>query len=88
MVYDARDSLNVAEMANLMENAIETIQAFLGVLPERAIDLWLPVSREAFTGILNEAWGIPETACWMVGTAVDERLVLLSPSTWETDACL
>jgi hypothetical protein len=33
-------------------------------------------------------WGIPQTACWMVGAADDHTLVLLSPGVWDTDeAC-
>jgi hypothetical protein len=43
--------------------------------------------REEFTQALREAWGIPETACWMVGAADDHSLYLLSPGVWEAEAC-
>jgi predicted metal-dependent hydrolase len=43
--------------------------------------------REAFSAALRDAWGIPETACWMVGAADDHHLKLLSPGTWGEEAC-
>jgi hypothetical protein len=43
--------------------------------------------REGFTDALQEAWGIPETACWMVGAADDHHLFLLSPAAWTDEAC-
>jgi len=43
--------------------------------------------RESFNTALRQAWGIPETACWMVGAADDHHLYLLSPSVWSEEAC-
>jgi hypothetical protein len=43
--------------------------------------------RVAFTEALRAAWGIPSTACWMVGGADDHVLYLLSPAAWEEEAC-
>jgi hypothetical protein len=58
----------------------------LGPFPD-TVSVWILPSREAFTAALSEAWGIRETACWMVGGADDHSLFLLSPGVWGDEAC-
>lgn len=58
----------------------------LGEFPA-TVDVWVHPSRDAFSDALERAWGIPETACWMVGAADDTTLHLLSPDAWVEDAC-
>jgi hypothetical protein len=58
----------------------------LGPLPDTVVVRVLP-DRESFTRALREAWGIPETQCWMVGAADDHAFYLLAPGVWASDAC-
>jgi hypothetical protein len=43
--------------------------------------------RATFDRHLREEWGMEETACWMVGGAEEDALVLLSPRVWREEAC-
>lgn len=62
------------------------IERALGEFPGD-VDVWVHPSRAAFSDALEQAWGIPETACWMVGAADDTTLHLLSPDVWTGEAC-
>jgi hypothetical protein len=66
--------------------AEDRIGAMLGRFPD-TVSVQIFGHREGFTVALREAWGIPETACWMVGAADDHSLFLLSPGVWEAEAC-
>jgi len=69
-----------------LEWAEDRIAAMLGPFPD-TVSVQIFAHREGFTVALREAWGIPETACWMVGAADDHSLFLLSPGVWEAEAC-
>lgn len=58
----------------------------LGRFPD-SVSVRIFADRQGFSAALREAWGIPETACWMVGAADDDSLYLLSPATWADEAC-
>lgn len=62
------------------------IMRALGEFPA-TVDVWIHPSRAAFSDALEQAWGIPETACWMVGAAGDRTLHLLSADVWAEEAC-
>ncbi len=62
------------------------ITGMLGPFPD-TVSVRIHASREAFSAALREMWGIPETACWMVGAAGDHTLDLLAPDVWGDQAC-
>ena len=76
----------VAAIRADLEWAEERIAATLGPFPG-TVSVQIFPGREGFTEALRVAWGIPETACWMVGAADDHSLYLLSPGVWEGEAC-
>ena len=65
--------LNVSADLAWAEDRIATM---LGRFPD-TVSVQIFAHREGFTVALREAWGIPETACWMVGAADDYHLYLL-----------
>ena len=76
----------VAAIRADLEWAEERIAATLGPFRD-TVSVQIFPGREGFTDALRVAWGIPETACWMVGAADDHSLYLLSPGVWEAEAC-
>lgn len=62
------------------------ISEMLGPFPDTVSVRVLP-DREGFDEALRAAWGIPQTACWMVGAADDHHLYVLSPGAWKSEAC-
>ena len=63
----------------------ERIAGYLGVFPDTASVQIFP-NRHEFSAALRDAWGLSETACWMVGGADDRALFLLSPAVWGEEA--
>ena len=55
-------------------------------LPDTLTVRVLP-DRNSFSAALREAWGLPDTQCWMVGAADDHVLFLLAPGAWAAEAC-
>lgn len=80
------DPATVAYVRSDLAWAEGRIAEQLGRFPDTAAVEIYP-DRDSFSAGLREAWGIPETACWMVGAADDHNLYLLSPGTWGEEAC-
>lgn len=83
------DGVNSAVVSRLHADLVwaeQRIDGILGDFQDRVTVRAHP-SRDAFTAALDEARGIAETACWMVGAADDRGLHLLSPGVWEEQAC-
>ncbi len=76
----------VATVRGDLEWGTQRIETMFGPFPGTATARIFP-HREGFSAALREAWGIPETACWMVGAADDHSLYLLSPDVWREEAC-
>lgn len=75
-----------ARIQNDLALAETRIEGMLGEFRETVSVRILP-SRAKFSQALAEAWGMSETACWMVGGADDRVLYLLSPGVWGEEAC-
>lgn len=76
----------VADVETDLGWAESRIAERLGPFPD-TVSVWIFADRAGFSEALREAWGIPETACWMVGAADDYHLYLLSPGAWREEAC-
>lgn len=80
------DPTTVSQVRADLVLAQQRITDVLGPFPD-TVSVRVHASREAFSTALREMWGIPETACWMVGAAGDHTLDLLSPDVWDDEAC-
>lgn len=76
----------VADVRSDLAWAENRISDAFGPFPD-SVSVKIFPHREGFSAALREAWGIPETACWMVGAADDRSLFLLSPGAWRDEAC-
>jgi len=85
--YAAPDSAVVPALAPVVVAARLDVEAFFGAPFDAPVDVAVVPDRAAFTAVMNERWGVPETACWMVAFGVADGLVLLSPRAWPADAC-
>ncbi|MEK6254937.1 MAG: basic secretory family protein, partial [Gemmatimonadales bacterium] len=81
---EVSESVVAAVRADLVW-AEDRISDMLGPFPD-TVSVQIFAHREGFTAALQQAWGIPETACWMVGAADDHSLFLLSPGVCKTEA--
>lgn len=81
-VDPARDAV-MADAAQALEN----IENFFGEPFVESVRIAVSPDRAHLDAALPAAWGVTPTQCWMVGVGVADRLELLSPGVWKTQAC-
>lgn len=81
---DAEAAAVVHAMAAL---GVRRVEAFFGSPFPREILVEILPDRDAFTASFPPEWGLDDTQCWMVATGVADRLRMLSPRAWRTQAC-
>ncbi len=69
-----------------LDDGIRTVERFFGAPFERPFVVEVFPNRSAFDGFFRTRWGIEHTEAWMVAAGVADRLVLLSPAVWRTEA--
>lgn len=76
-----------ARVDNAVQCARTRIEAFFGLRFEQNVSVDVAESRRAFDAALPESWGMSATECWMVGVGTADRLLLLDPARWASEAC-
>lgn len=66
---------------------VAAIEGWFGAPFPSPVEIRVFPDRASFDRHLTESWGMPEVACWMVGGAEEDGLVLLSPRVWTEAAC-
>lgn len=79
--------MEAAAIEAMASVAVSRIESFFALDFARPPAVVILPDRAAFDEHFRAAWGIPETACWMVGAAGPDALVLLSPRVWSEQAC-
>jgi hypothetical protein len=79
-------SSGIALIRGDLERAEKRITEVLGPFHD-TVSVRVLANRAGFSQALRDAWGMPETTCWMVGAADDHVFYLLSPSVWLEEAC-
>jgi hypothetical protein len=65
----------------------ERVEAWFGKPFPEAVTVLVHPDRAAFTASFPAEWGLTDTQCWMVAYGVADRLSVLSPRVWRTEAC-
>ncbi|MEP1306988.1 MAG: hypothetical protein ABJK11_04765 [Balneola sp.] len=85
--YAPEDQHLVLDMTPRLDKARKKVAGFFNSEFPEPVLITLAPNRASFTEILNNEWGIPQTACWMVATGVADFMVILSPRVWKEEAC-
>lgn len=83
----AADASIASSIERQTRDGAARVETFFGRTFPRPVVVRVFPDRVSFDRHLREAWGMPEVACWMVGDAEEEALVLLSPKVWGESAC-
>ena len=72
-----------------IDKGISKIEDYFGKKYPKIFDVYVYPKREAMDRAWQKAWGIPgfKSECWMVASGVADKLDILSPSVWKTEAC-
>lgn len=63
------------------------VEAALGVPLRTPVQVTLAATRAEFDATFPPEWGVPGTECWMVAWGVADRMAVLAPGAWATQAC-
>jgi hypothetical protein len=80
--HEPVDSLAVVPLREYVREGRQRIEAFFGRPFAESFVLRVLPTREAYDRHAAEKWGMSETACWMVGGAENEGVILVSPRLW------
>ena len=87
--YTENNSGLVDELASYIDKGIETIEKYFGEPFVKKFHVYVFPSRQSLEKQWSKDWGIQnfKSECWMVASGVANRLDLLSPAAWKTEAC-
>lgn len=85
--YAPADSAALRALRDQLDEGRRAVEAYFGEPFAEPFTVTTAPDRDAFSAVLGLQWGMPQTACWMVGAGVSEFLILLSPRVWATEAC-
>jgi hypothetical protein len=81
------DAEHINELKTRIDRGVVAVEQFFERPFREPVSVTVCPDREAFTRALPAEWGLGETQCWMVASGVADRLIILSPRVWRTDAC-
>ena len=74
------------ELLQAVGDGRKWIEEFFGKPFPRPSDVEVFSERSAFDAYIKKRWKVPKTEPWMVATGVADRLLILSPRVWKTEA--
>lgn len=79
------------EVEGILRGAVDAgrtrVEAYFGRPFPKPFLVEVLSSRGEMDAAFAERWKAPKTACWMVAAGVGDRLFVLSPRVWRTQAC-
>jgi hypothetical protein len=69
-----------------LEQGEQKVEKFFGQPFQRPFEVEVVPDRAAFDAYFRTRWKVPKTAAWMVASGVADRLVILSPRVWKSQA--
>src|SRR5262245_19589015 len=86
IISDDADKDTVANLKPHLEAGRKTVEQFFGAPFKSTFDIEVFPSRPALDDYLRKRWQIPQSEPWMVAAGVADRMVILSPRVWKTQA--
>lgn len=65
---------------------VERIEKFFGERFEKPFEVEVHSSRAKFDEYFKKRWQLPKTEPWMVASGVADKLTILTPRVWKTEA--
>jgi hypothetical protein len=89
LLYTPGDKENKNEYNKLVENGIVAVQAFFNSSYNKEFNIFIHPNRHSLDSTWQKDWNMPgfKSECWMVASGVASRLDMISPKTWDKQAC-
>jgi hypothetical protein len=86
IVHAPQDEAVAAALAADLAAGHERVERFFGRPFPKPFAVEVFPDRAGFDAYFKTRWGLPATESWMVATGVADKLAILSPRVWKTEA--
>lgn len=89
LMYTSSDSEYLPLYEMLTIQGIESVSTFFGLPFLKEATICVHPGRRSLDSTWQRDWSMPEftSECWMVASGTAERMDMISPVRWETEAC-
>ena len=89
LFYTDQDADNLDEYSNFLFSGIAKAKSFFGTAYKSKFDIYIHPNRKSLDSTWQKDWNLPtfKSECWMVASGVGKRLDVISPKTWDKEAC-
>jgi hypothetical protein len=79
----------IPEYNQIFGKGAQIVRDFFGSSFQKPFEIRIYPSRHALDSAWSSEWGMPgfTSECWMVASGTADKLDLLSPAVWKTEAC-
>jgi hypothetical protein len=74
------------DIQKLLAEGRKKVERFFSKRYLKPFDVEVCPNRAAFDAYMRNRWNLPETEMWMVAMGVADKLLILSPQVWKTEA--
>src|SRR4030095_1716903 len=87
--YTSADSKSKEEYSQVINSGIEKTESFFSSKYKNKFDIYIHPNRKSLDSSWQKDWNMPsfKSECWMVASGVAKKLDVISPKTWEKEAC-
>src|SRR5262249_55473457 len=86
IIYTEQDKAVAASLKPHLQQGQQKVERFFGQPFKKAFEVEVHPDRAAFDEYFRKRWKVPKTEAWMVASGVADRLTILSPRVWTTQA--
>jgi hypothetical protein len=86
VIHVEQDKDVAASLRPYIQQGQQKVEGFFGQPFKKAFEVELVPDRAAFDEYFRKRWRVPKTEAWMVASGVADRMVILSPRVWKTQA--
>jgi len=86
IIYVDRDKEIAVSLRQYIQQGQQKVERFFGQPFKSPFEVVVLPDRAAFDEYFRKRWSVPQTEAWMVASGVADRLVILSPRVWKTQA--
>ena len=86
VIHADQDKDVAASLKPYIQQGQQKVERFFSQPFKQAFEVEVFPDRAAFDKYFHKRWKIPKTEAWMVASGVADRMVILSPRVWKTQA--
>src|SRR5262245_38181116 len=86
IIYAESDKDVAACLRPYLQQGQQKVERFFGEPFRKPFQVEVFPDRAAFDNYFRKRWKVPKTESWMVASGVADRLAILSPRVWKTQA--